>query len=41
METKVEETLNLSYDDFEPFCKWTREEGHDKLEVHVQGASFS
>ncbi|KAG6737543.1 hypothetical protein POTOM_059071 [Populus tomentosa] len=36
MEAKVEEALNLSYDDFEPFCKWTREEGHVKLEVHVQ-----
>ncbi|CAK7341487.1 unnamed protein product [Dovyalis caffra] len=36
MEIKVEETLKLSYDDFEPFCKWKREEGHDILEVHLK-----
>ncbi|KAJ4835326.1 hypothetical protein Tsubulata_012790 [Turnera subulata] len=26
-----------SYEDFEPFCKWHRERGHDILEVHLQG----
>ncbi|CAK7341485.1 unnamed protein product [Dovyalis caffra] len=36
MEIKDEETLKLSYYDFEPFCKWKREEGHDILEVHLQ-----
>ena len=26
-----------SYDDFEPFCSWKREEGQEILVVHVPG----
>ncbi|WCJ43590.1 HSP20-like chaperones superfamily protein [Euphorbia peplus] len=25
------------YEDFEPFCKWQKDQGHDTLEVHLQG----
>ncbi|XP_057467053.1 uncharacterized protein LOC130756533 [Actinidia eriantha] len=28
-------TSELSYDDFEPFCKWKREEGQETVVVHV------
>ncbi|XP_050237554.1 uncharacterized protein LOC126687168 [Mercurialis annua] len=31
------ETIDeIAYEDFEPYCKWQREEGCDLLEVHVQ-----
>ncbi|PSS01668.1 Protein RESTRICTED TEV MOVEMENT like [Actinidia chinensis var. chinensis] len=28
-------TSELSYDDFEPFCKWKREEGQQTVVIHV------
>ncbi|KAJ9179883.1 hypothetical protein P3X46_008197 [Hevea brasiliensis] len=34
METEDEAAINFSYDDFEPFCRWRREENCDLLEVH-------
>ncbi|OAY41906.1 uncharacterized protein LOC110623697 [Manihot esculenta] len=39
METKDNEApITCSYDDFEPFCKWRREQARDLLEVHgLQG----
>ena len=30
-------TTEFSYDDFEPFCKWKREEGQETVVVHVPG----
>ncbi|KAJ6384209.1 hypothetical protein OIU78_027501 [Salix suchowensis] len=35
METPIEETCRLYYDDFEPFCQWKREE-HETLEIYLQ-----
>ncbi|EEF36702.1 uncharacterized protein LOC8282385 [Ricinus communis] len=29
--------VNTLYEDFEPFCKWQRDQGRDTLEVHLQG----
>ncbi|KAB5529542.1 hypothetical protein DKX38_019623 [Salix brachista] len=33
METQIEETCKLYYDDFEPFCQWKE---HETLEIHLQ-----
>ncbi|KAF5749163.1 hypothetical protein HS088_TW04G01126 [Tripterygium wilfordii] len=30
-------TGKRSYEDFEPFCKWQKQEEHDTLEVHLHG----
>ncbi|KAG6750741.1 hypothetical protein POTOM_045250 [Populus tomentosa] len=36
METKNEETSKVYYDDFEPFCRWKKDE-QEILEIHLQG----
>ncbi|KAM0977615.1 hypothetical protein ACFX15_013191 [Malus domestica] len=37
METKPTAKDETCYEEFEPFCQWNKEEGHDILEVHLQG----
>ncbi|KAJ7976411.1 inactive protein RESTRICTED TEV MOVEMENT 2-like [Quillaja saponaria] len=39
MEAKVSSATKDkgSFEDFEPLCKWIKEEGHDTLEVHLPG----
>ncbi|KAF5735163.1 hypothetical protein HS088_TW15G00663 [Tripterygium wilfordii] len=38
MATKAEgATGRQSYEDFEPLCKWQKDEEHDTLEVHLHG----
>ncbi|XVF56845.1 hypothetical protein PTKIN_Ptkin06aG0153000 [Pterospermum kingtungense] len=29
--------MEISYEDFEPFCKWKRDQNSDTLEVHLPG----
>ncbi|XP_071910850.1 uncharacterized protein [Coffea arabica] len=35
MEAKTGSTARLSYEEFEPFCRWQREEARDTLLVHL------
>lgn len=37
MATKVGAENSLTYEEFEPFCKWQREEARDTLIVHLPG----
>ncbi|BFG37524.1 hypothetical protein CerSpe_237980 [Prunus speciosa] len=37
METKLVANNEQCYEDFEPFCRWKKEEGLDILEVHLPG----
>ncbi|CAN6587050.1 unnamed protein product [Malus baccata var. baccata] len=37
METKPAAKDETCYEEFEPFCQWNKEEGHDILEVHLPG----
>lgn len=36
-QTKHPSVTNRSYEDFDPICKWRREESRDTLEVHLPG----
>ncbi|XWS57877.1 hypothetical protein CRYUN_Cryun09bG0211000 [Craigia yunnanensis] len=33
----MQPTMETSYEDFEPLCKWKREQSNDTLEVHLPG----
>lgn len=42
MATRADEAnLKRSYNDFEPFCEWTRNEEYEMLEVNLQGTYSS
>ncbi|XP_015900296.3 inactive protein RESTRICTED TEV MOVEMENT 2 [Ziziphus jujuba] len=37
MANKIQPDLKRSYEDFEPFCQWKRDNERDILEVHLEG----
>lgn len=32
--------MEITYEDFEPFCKWKREQNSDTLEIELPGKVF-
>lgn len=36
-----EAKLGIVYEEFEPFCRWQRNEDQDILEIHLQGEILS
>lgn len=34
-------TSHRLYEDFEPFCKWLTDEGHETLEIDLKGIQIS
>lgn len=41
METKDQPAIDFAYEEFEPFCKWRRDEKCDFFEIYgLQGSFF-